>query len=454
MSLNSILSIARSALAMQQRSVDVASHNIANASTEGYRRQRLDLVAEDPLRTPDGTIGRGVTGVGIERARDTFLDASFRQESGLLGRFNTTNQLLSGVESIFDESGANGLGASLDGLLAAFSDLANDPSSASARGLVAQSAEALTQRFHSAADRLATVNADLLERMKGEVGDVNNLGAQIADLNRQIVAAAKGVSAPDLEDKRDLLIDRLSRIVDVQVIEHPDHAVTVVTGGALLVDGAQHGELEVRSLAAGGYGLGSKASHAPINISSGSLKGLSDLSSSTIPGIQKQLDQFASAVVQEVNAIHRTGTTTAGATGTDFFDSVGVTASSMTVAAPIRLSVDNIAAGATGAAGDNAIALKLAQLRTTPVKSAGGQTLGEFYGGVVTSIATLTRAAEQGSTSQDALVANVQAQRSSATEVSIDEEMVSLIKGQQAFAAASKIVNAADEMMQSILDMV
>jgi flagellar hook-associated protein 1 len=66
----------------------------------------------------------------------------------------------------------------------------------------------------------------------------------------------------------------------------------------------------------------------------------------------------------------------------------------------------------------------------------------------------LTRAAEQGSTSQDALVANVQAQRSSATEVSIDEEMVSLIKGQQAFAAASKIVNAADEMMQSILDMV
>jgi flagellar hook-associated protein 1 FlgK len=395
-----------------------------------------------------------VTANGISRARDQFLDTSFRQENGLLGRYNTTNQLLTGVESIFDESNGAGLGAGLDALLSAFGDLANDPSSATARGLVVQSAQSLTQQFHDVSDRVAGVSADLLERMRGAVSDVNNLGAQIADLNRQIVAAARGVSAPDLEDHRDLLIDRLSQMVDVQVVEHPNHSVTVTGGGALLADGAQHGELEVQVLATGGYGLASKASHALVSLSSGSLKALSDLSSSTLPGIQKQLDQFAAAVVTEVNAVHRAGTTTAGAGGTDFFNPAGVTASGIEVAVPIRQSPANIAAGATGAPGDGSIALKLAQLRTTPVQSAGGQTLGEFYGGVVTTIGTLTQAAQQGSTSQDALVANVQAQRSSATEVSIDEEMVSLIKGQQAFAAASKIVNAADEMMQSILDMV
>jgi len=76
----------------------------------------------------------------------------------------------------------------------------------------------------------------------------------------------------------------------------------------------------VRSLATGGYGLGSAASHAAVNLSSGTLKALSDLSASTLPGIQKQLDQFASAVVQEVNTVHRGGTTAAGATGTDFFE--------------------------------------------------------------------------------------------------------------------------------------
>ncbi len=121
----------------------------------------------------------------------------------------------------------------------------------------------------------------------------------------------------------------------------------------------------------------------------------------------------------------------------------------MAVAAPIALSVANIAAGATGGPGDGSVALRLAGLRTTGVAAAGGQTLSELYGGVVTSVVVLTRAAEQGSASQDTLVANVAAQRSSVSDVSIDEEMVSLIQGQQAFAAASKIVGAADEMMQA-----
>jgi flagellar hook-associated protein 1 len=454
MSLNSILSIARSALAMQQRSVDVTSHNIANASTEGYRRQRLELTEMTPLLTPDGTIGRGVTSEGISRARDQFLDRRFRQESGLFGRFDTTREMLSGVESSFDESGDSGLGAGLDGLLAAFGDLANDPSSVTARSLVLQSAQSLAQQFHAASDRLAQAGTDVLQRMQSAVSDINNYGVQIADLNRQIVAAAKGVSAPDLEDKRDLLIDKLSQLVDIQVVDHPNHSVTVVAGGALLVDAGQHNDLEVQSLATGGLGVATASSHAPINITSGTLKGLSDLSTSTLPAIQKQLDQFAASVVQEVNAIHRGGTTTGGATGVDFFDAKGVTASGFDVSTAVKQSVSNIATGATGAPGDASVALQLAQLRTTPVASTGGQTLGEFYGGVVNSVAVLSRAAQQGSTSQDALVANVQAQRSSATEVSIDEEMVSLIKGQQAFAAASKIVNAADEMMQSILDMV
>ena len=210
---------------MQQRSVDVTSHNIANAGDRGVSppasRADRDGAAPD---AGQGTVGRGVTAEGISRARDQFLDTSFRQESGLLGRFNTTNQLLSGVESIFDESNGDGLGAGLDALLSAFGDLANDPSSASARSLVVQSAQSLTRSSTPSSDRVASVNADLLERMQGEVSDVNNIGAQIADLNRQIVSAAKGVSAPDLEDQRDLLIDKLSQMVDVQVVEHPTTA--------------------------------------------------------------------------------------------------------------------------------------------------------------------------------------------------------------------------------------
>jgi flagellar hook-associated protein 1 FlgK len=353
-----------------------------------------------------------------------------------------------------DDSGDTGLAAGLDDLLNAFSDLANDPTSATARTVVATNAQALVQRFHGAADRLATASADVLTRMQDAVTQANGYAVQIADLNRQITAAAKGVSAPDLEDRRDLLIDQLSQLTDVQVVTHADRSVGVVAGGALLVDGAQHGALEVRSLAAGGYGVGVAGTGAPIALASGRLKALSDLSTTVLPGVQKQLDGFAAAVVSEVNAIHRTGTTGAGASGTDFFDATGLTAASMAVAAPIRQSPANIATGTTGSPGDGSVALQLAGLRTAGVASAGGQTLGEMFGGVVTSVASLTQAADQAATSQDTLVANVQSQRSSVTDVSVDEEMVSLIQNQQAFAAASKIVTAADAMIQSLLDMV
>lgn len=454
MSLSSLLSIARSALAIQQRSVDVASHNIANASTEGYSRQRLETTPADPLRTPQGTVGRGVTSEGIQRARDQFLDASFRQESGLQGRYDTMKGLLGDVEGIVDTGAQDGLAVGLDDLLNAFSDLSNDPTSGVARAQVREAAQALVTRFHATADRLASVNQDVLARMRDATSEVNAYAAQIADLNRQITAASKGVSAPDLEDRRDQLIDKLSQLVDVRVIPHANRSVTVLAGGALVADGAQHTDLEVRSLAAGGYGVGVARTGAPVQIHGGRLRALSDLSATTIPGIQRQVDGFAAAVANEVNAAHRTGTTAAGAGGTNFFDPTGLTASGIALAPAVAQSVDAIAAGTTGSPGDGSVALRLAGLRTTGVASANGQTLGTMFGGVVTSVAVLARAAERGAASQATMVANVQAQRSSVSDVSIDEEMVSLIQGQQAFAAASKIVNAADEMMQSILDMV
>jgi flagellar hook-associated protein 1 FlgK len=454
MSLTSILSIARSALVLQQRAMDVTSHNIANAGTDGYRRQRLELTTADPLRTPQGTIGRGVRSEGNSRARDRYLDTSFRQESGLQGRYGTMSDILGDIEGVFDESGGTGLATGLDDLLDAFSDLANDPSSITARSQVQSSAQALIRQFNGAANRLASAEADVQSRMQAAIGQVNSYAGEIADLNRQIVAAAKGVSAPDLEDRRDLLIDQLSQVADVQVVEHTDHSVGVIAGGALLVDGAQHSSLELRSLPAGGFGVGVTGTGAALSLRSGQLKALSDLSSSTIPGIRKQLDGFAAAVVTEVNAIHRTGKTVAGAGNTDFFDPAGLTASSMALTATVRQNPAAVAAGTTGSPGDASVALRLAALRTGGVASAGGQTLSEMYNGVVTSVATLSQAAQRGAASQDTMVANVTAQRSSVSDVSIDEEMVSLIQGQQAFAAASKIVSAADQMIQSLLDMV
>src|SRR5690242_11232615 len=103
MSLTSLLSIARSALLTQQRAIDVTGHNVANAQTPGYTRQRLALQAETPLNTGFGQVGRGVTAAGIQRLRDGFLDESYRRENGDLGKFSTMKDLLGQVDALFSE---------------------------------------------------------------------------------------------------------------------------------------------------------------------------------------------------------------------------------------------------------------------------------------------------------------------------------------------------------------
>jgi flagellar hook-associated protein 1 FlgK len=180
---------------------------------------------------------------------------------------------------------------------------------------------------------------------------------------------------------------------------------------------------------------------------------LLDVGNVTLPGIQTDLDRLAAAVVAQVNALHQTGTTPGGLTGTDFFDPAGVTARSIALAAAVAASPAAIAAGATANAGDGAIALSLAGLRTTTIPALGGSA-GEFYDGLVARIGSFTRDASEQARASSILVANADARRSSVSGVSIDEEMVTLIAQQQAYTAATRLVRVADEMLDDLLRMV
>ena len=187
MSLTSLLSIARTALLSHQRAIDVTGHNVANANTEGYSRQRLLLDPQVPLQTAIGQLGRGVDATGIQRLRDHFLDATFRRENGELGRFQTRQEVLGQVEGVFGEPSDNGLAAGIDELFSAFGDLANDPSGQAPRELVRQVAANLARRFQDADARLGELGAEATSRMRGLVNEANALVAQIADLTRSRV---------------------------------------------------------------------------------------------------------------------------------------------------------------------------------------------------------------------------------------------------------------------------
>jgi len=209
-----------------------------------------------PLNTPWGHMGRGVTDTGVSRVRDWLLDSSVRSESGMLGHAQTLGSFLGQVEAAINEPSEYGIGASLDGLFNAFSELANDPSSRVHRGLVQQHAQRLVDQLHLLDSNIVDTGRTALAEMHANVDEVNRIASEVAHLNELILASGPSHDAPDLEDRRDLLVDQLSESLDVRVLRHDDGTVGVVGGGALLVDGGTARELEVRTLAAGQTGVG------------------------------------------------------------------------------------------------------------------------------------------------------------------------------------------------------
>jgi len=451
MSLGSLLSIARSALIVQQRSMEVTGNNIANANTPGYSRQTLELQSAMPLMMPLYSVGRGVEANQITRQRDTFYDAAFRTDSGSLGQSSTLQGYLSQVESSLNEPSTNGLSSSLDGLFNSLSDLANDPTSKVSRDLAVSSGQRVAQQLNSLATAVTRISQQGSDDLKSQIDQVNQYAQQIAELNGKVIASAgpRGAS-PDLMDQRDVLVDKLSQFMDVRVIPRADGSVSVAAGDTVLVDGTQAGNLMmVRS--GSGWGISPSAGGPLIDPQSGSLKALTDLTQTKLPAIQSQLDNLASALVTEFNQVHRTGTTPSGATGLDFFDPTATTASTIRMSSTLLASSDNLATSANGTPGNGDIATKLAGLATASIPELGGSTFRESFVSLAAGVGLQVNNATQDSTTQQTLVDRSDAMRTSVSGVNVDEEMISLISSQQAYSAAARLVTVADQMVQQLM---
>jgi flagellar hook-associated protein 1 FlgK len=451
MSLGSLLSIARSALMVSQRSMEVTGHNVANANTVGYSRQRLNVQAASPLQMPLYSLGRGVEANQITRSRDTFYDATFRSESGSLGRSNTMSSYMSQIEASLNEPSSNGLSSALDGMFSAFSDLSSDPASHTNREMVLSAANRVTAQLHSMTTQLSRMKQESTDNMKVQVGEVNSIAAKIAQLNQQI-AATTGPGGPssDLMDQRDVLIDQLSNYMSVRTLTNSDGSLNVATGDIVLVSGAQSVALAVVNVGSG-LGVAPAGGGPAIDPVEGSLKALADLTQTKIPSVQSSLDQLAASLVTEFNAIHRAGFTPAGGTNVDFFDPARTTAGTIDLSAALKATSDNVAASANGIAGNGGIAAQLAALATTGVASLGGNTFREHFVSLASGVGLDVSNSQKDVDAQATLVDRADQVRNSISGVNVDEEMVSLITQQQAYQAAARIVSVADQMMQTLL---
>ncbi len=456
--LNGLFGIGTSALATFQRALGVTGHNISNVNTPGYSRQQAILTETDPQNGRPGQIGTGVQASEIRRTVDTFLERQILTSHGRQGQFQASRDALQRVQPLFGDSDDQGLGAGLNEFFSAWQDVATHPADQTARTVLLSKATTLANRFNQHADDLSAQRLALDGQIGQTVTDINQLASRIADLNRSISQAEfSGQQANDLRDQRGVLLNQLGELVDVSTLDDGTGQVTVFVGrGQILVDknrtyqltgaanAANSGLLDVQYDGGGG----------PVTlnsvIASGRLKGLLDVRDQTLPAIQASFDQLASSVVTQVNSVHQAGYGLDGSTGQTFFTAAGTTGATIQVS---LTDIQRIAASSTaaGVPGNNVNALAIGDLQNTRLAALGNATFQEYYSAAAGDFGSAMQGAERDLSAQEMVQEQLQAHRAEISGVSLDEELVNLLKYQRSFQAASRLIIVADELFQTIL---
>lgn len=481
----SVLNIARTALAAHQAALQTVSHNLANAETEGYSRQRAELVPRPPQQLPYANVGTGTMVTNVVRLRSELLDNAYRREVGTRDAWTLRHDLLAEAEGIFAEPSDTGLGETLDQFWNAWSDLANSPASGAAQSVVRQRGVQLVTQLNSYATRIADLGIRVHSELAEQVKEINTLAGQLADLNRQVTAAeVDGVQAPDLRDSRDRIADRLAQIAGARSEVQANGTMAVYLRGNMLVDATNARTLEVRTGAT--ISLGFRGDPDPIPVLTGPLGARVDLVNIDLPALTTRLDAFARGLVNGVNEFHRSGWTVAGEalgnanwnplngpTGSmvNFFDPTATSAGSIRLSAEVAANTSVIAAGdVLNAPGNNNVAMALAALRddngmnalrtrmgaafAAQVGFGAGESYIDHHARTIADLGTDVSEAHRQQGVYETLARQADNRRASVAGVSIDEELTLMLRHQQAYAAATKLVQTADEMAAAILAMV
>lgn len=445
------------ALRAFQRGLDVTGHNISNANTIGYSRQLISYVANpaDLYFGPNGAfqVGNGVSVDDVARVRDFLTDRSMWNAQGDMGRFQALASSLKSVEGVFPEPGDQGINDALGKFFDAWSGLSSSPNDPAAKLAVQQAGLTLTARVRQTYAGLTTEANTTKTDINQTFDGIDQLSAQIADLNAEIVAKqATGATPNDLLDLRDQAIEQLSGLMDVQVQRFDDGSLAVYSGQITLVSESASFKVPRTYDAATGTLTGNGVTSV---LKGGSLAGLMQSLAKT-QGYQTQLDAFANNLKTEINKIHETGTNGAGDTGIDFFadgnPQTGAADFSLTDA--IKASPDGIMSGTSGAAGDGSVALALSRLRDASIAGLGAKSFKDFYGNLVATVGTDSAYyADQVSTTA-AVMTQIDNQRQAISGVNIDDEMANMLRYQRSYQAAAKALSVMDSVTEDLLGMI
>lgn len=320
-----------------QLSLDTVGHNITNASTTGYSRQSVNLVATKGQTVSsvygDALVGTGVDATSITRARNVYADKQYWSETATQNYYETKQTNYDKVESIFNDSDNTGIQNTLKEFYSSWSSLSTSASTPSDRIAVVSKAQSFVSSVQTSAKQLQSQISANYDEMSSDVTKINKLTDQITQLNQNIMTTeANGASANDLRDQRDNVVDELSKYTNLNVYEDSNGMYTVVSNGVSLVNGVNKLTLQLSDpMANNTYGINDynieiKEAGTTFMPANGTLKGLQD----TIAEDKTYIDglsDISATMMTTFNAQHQQGAgiDSAASSGLNFFGSNDMT---------------------------------------------------------------------------------------------------------------------------------
>ncbi|MFH5824912.1 flagellar hook-associated protein FlgK [Georgenia sp. AZ-5] len=458
------LNTAYTGLVAAQAGLETVGQNVVNANTEGYTRQRVRTSATVPLAQVGMTNGaarpgQGVTVDGVARLGDALLDARVHTTASAGGYTAVRADALASLETLLAEPGEHGLAAKMQSFWASWQDLSNQPDELAPAGVVLENAAALVNALGESYRAVDAEWTRTRENVQTSVDGLNTAAARVANLNQQIRSAINsGGSANELIDRRSAVVATMATLAGATVHDNGDGTLNVLLAGNAIVDGTTARSLQVT----GAVGLADAAA-APVRLEwthrpgtaayldggklAGSVSLLAPADAAGKGGLLAEAaasyDALATTLAQQVNAVHRTGTTPSGATGTDFF--------AVDAGAPPALGLRVAAAGpeavATGTGGyDGSVADAISQI------GVAADSPDRLWAGFVTRTAVASSSARQQAALADVAATSAVAAQLSNASVSLDEENINLLALQRAYQGAARVLTAVDEMLDVLIN--
>ncbi len=452
MALSRLFDISRRSMATYQRSIDVASNNIANAGNADYTRQRAIISTERTQQFAGITWGSGVKMDDIERIRSSLTENQIISNNQRHSFNERSSVLLRQVEDIYSEPSELGISNLMGQFFSSWSELSANPTSSALRGNVVYSAQNLAAKVEEINEGFQIVKTSINYEFNDKVREINNTLSSIQSINRQISEAkAIGNNANDLMDKRDVFVNDLSKMANISVNYEADETVNISIGGVFAVDKGSWTEFEARS-SEGELAMVSKNGGVKARLTNGEMGALIDTFSNKIPGYKEKLDSVISQLVTSVNELHNTGNTLddPAQPGFDFFEEY--TGGKLEIKDEIKNDYNKIAVSSDGTSGNGDIAIKIYEISEANILN--GSKLGDVYSTLISEVGSNKQNADRMEEAGSMVLQQLHNQKDSHSAVSVDEEMLNVIKFQKAYEASAKLIQMADDMLETLMTVV